>query len=171
MRSCGGPVATATSHPGVPGLGSLASAIRGCRNLFGNFRKIPMKCGVYKQPKVTPNLRIWAMRGSARGRCGSAGNCVRSDINCRSALLEAGIREAREIAVRRRNSRSAGHVRRHAGVVLSPADLCSLCRLLQLAKRPHPTPILFAIYVQILELSAGICGRKIPNRKKGPYRA
>jgi len=27
--------------------GSLASATRGCRNLFGNFKKIPMKCGDY----------------------------------------------------------------------------------------------------------------------------
>ena len=90
--------AIATSHLGVPGLGSLASAIRGCRNLFGDFREIPMKCGGYKQPKVTPNSPIWSTRRSARGRCGTVGNCVRLDIDCRSVLLGASKRQTREMA-------------------------------------------------------------------------
>jgi len=56
--SGGGRVATATSRLVVPGLGSLESATRGSRSLSGILRKILVKCGGYKQPKVTPDSPI-----------------------------------------------------------------------------------------------------------------
>jgi hypothetical protein len=63
-HSCGTPL-EGKGRPVVTGLGNLGSATRGFRNSFGNFKQTRAKCGGFREPTVTPDLRNSAVLRSA----------------------------------------------------------------------------------------------------------
>lgn len=55
-------------HPVALGPENLASAIRGCRSWFANFRQTRAKCGGCRKGEVISNSRISVADGNTRSR-------------------------------------------------------------------------------------------------------